>query len=471
MENKRKVDSKNKAPFFGARHVQCILIFLGTAAAFTQRVNLSVAIVAMMDKNSTNPNFEEYQWSEQTKSYLLSAFFWGYFVTQIPGSQLAHKFGGKITLLLSIVLSGLLALLTPLSVRLGDWQLLFALRLCQGLLQGSTFASVHTLLSKWIPAEERSSLGTFCYSGMAFGTVLMMFVSGWIASSTFGWPGIFYFAGILSVIWGFIWYFVGANTPSECKAMTEAERLYIETAIATTAKPETENEQVTMKTPWLKILSSVPFWMILLTQSTYAWGYWTLMTQIPSYMKSILGQDIQSNALMSAAPYLADLLLTFVFCFLSGFLIKRGYISVVVSRKLFNTIGFWVPIVPLILLGYMGTDRSELALILLIIAVGVNSAGNLGFLINHIDLAPNFAGVLMGMANSAANIMSLLAPLTVGFIVTDAKNVLQWRIVFYIASGMYFVGNLLFILFGQAKIQVWNYPKTRLPQRDERVGI
>ncbi|XP_018793707.1 PREDICTED: putative inorganic phosphate cotransporter isoform X2 [Bactrocera latifrons] len=454
------------APFFGARHVQCILIFLGAAAAFAQRVNLSVAIVAMMDKNSTNPNFEEYQWSEQTKSYLLSSFFWGYFVTQIPGSQLARKFGGKITLLLSIVLSGLLALLTPLSVRLGDWQLLFALRLCQGLLQGSTFSSTHTLLSKWIPAEERSSLGTFCYSGMAFGTVLIMFVSGWIASSTFGWPGIFYFAGLLSVIWGFVWYFVGANTPSECKSMTEAERLYIEAAIA---KPE--HEQATMKTPWLKILSSAPFWVILLTQSTYAWGYWTMMTQIPSYMKSILGQDIQSNSLMSAAPYLADLLLTFVFCFLSDFLIKRGYISIIVSRKLFNTIGFWVPIVPLILLGYMGADQSELALVLLVIAVGVNSAGNLGFLINHIDLSPNFAGVLMGMANSAGNIMSLLAPLAVGLIVTDAKNVLQWRFVFYIASGMYFVGNLLFILFGQAKIQVWNYPKTQHPQQDERVSI
>ncbi|XP_049308022.1 putative inorganic phosphate cotransporter isoform X1 [Bactrocera dorsalis] len=471
---------ENKAPFFGARHVQCILLFLGAAAAFAQRANLSVAIVAMMDKNSANPNFEEYQWSEQTKSYLLSSFFWGYFVTQIPGSQLAHKFGGKITLLLSITLSAILALLTPLSVRLGDWQLLCALRLCQGLFQGSTFASIHTILSKWIPAEERSSLGTFCYSGMAFGTVLMMFVSGWIASSTFGWPGIFYFAGLISVVWGFIFYFVGTNTPSECKSMTEAERLYIEAAIATTVKPE--HEQAIMKTPWLKILSSVPFWVVLLTQATYAWGYWTLMTQIPSYMKSILGQDIQSNALMSAAPYLADLLLTFVFCFLSSFLIKRSYISINVSRKLFNTIGFWVPIVPLILLGYMRADQSELALILLVIAVSVNAAGNLGFLINHIDLAPNFGGVLMGMASSAANIMSLLAPLAVGFIVTDAvrifsiyylyrkltflfnglhlqKNVLQWRIVFYIASGMYFVGNLLFILFGQTKIQVWNYPK------------
>ncbi|XP_039955096.1 putative inorganic phosphate cotransporter [Bactrocera tryoni] len=464
MENKPIDDNKIKAPLFGARHVQCVLIFLGLSAAITQRVNLSVAIVAMMDKNSTNPNFEEYQWSEKTKSYLLSSFFWGYFVTQIPGSQLAHRFGGKITLLLSIVLSGVLALLTPLSVRLGDWPLLFALRLCQGLIQGSIFSSIHTLLSKWIPAEERGSLGTFCYTGLGFGSVLMMLVSGWIASSTFGWPGIFYFTGLFSLIWGFVWYFVGASTPNECKSMTVGERLYIEAAMVTTAKPE--HDHATLKTPWLKILTSVPFWVLLLAQSTYAFGYWTLLTQIPSYMKSILGQDIKSSALMASAPYLANMFLTFIFCVLADFLMKRGYTSVNASRKLFNTIGFWVPVVPIILLGYMRADQSELALVLLVIAVGVNTAGNLGFLTNHIDLSPNFAGVLMGIANCAANVMSLSAPLTVGFIVTDAKNVQQWRIVFYIAGGMYFVGNLLFIMFGQTKIQPWNYPKTERDERD-----
>ncbi|XP_011205591.2 putative inorganic phosphate cotransporter [Bactrocera dorsalis] len=466
MEIEQKDGNKNKAPLFGARHVQCILMFFGISAAFAQRVNLSVAIVAMMDKNFANPDFEEYQWSEKTKSYLLSSFFWGYFVTQIPGSQLARRFGGKITLLLSIVLSGVLALLTPLSVRLGDWQLLFGLRLCQGLLQGSSFASVHTLLSKWILAEERSSLGTFCYTGLAFGSVLMMLVSGWIASSTLGWPGIFYFAGLFSIIWGFAWYFFGANTPRECKWMSEEERLFIEAAMVTMSRSDPEH--ATMKTPWLKILTSLPFLVLLLAQCAYAWGFWTMMTEIPSYMKNILKQDIQSNAIMSSAPYLANIFLTFVFCVLASFLIKHGYTSVNASRKLFNTLGYWVPIVPLILLGYMRADQSELALALLVIAVGVNTAGNLGFLINHIDLSPNFAGVLMGIANCAANIMSLLAPLAVGVFVTDAENVEQWRIVFYIASGMYFVGNLLFILFGQTTIQAWNYPKRHHPQPNER---
>lgn len=43
---------------------------------------------------------------------------------------------------------------------------------------------------------------------------------------------------------------------------------------------------------------------------------------------------------MSAAPYLANMFLTFVFCILADFLIKRGYTRINASRKLFNTIGF-----------------------------------------------------------------------------------------------------------------------------------
>lgn len=47
-----------QGPRFGVRHIQCILAFCGLAVAYALRVNLSVAIVAMTDKNATNPDFE-----------------------------------------------------------------------------------------------------------------------------------------------------------------------------------------------------------------------------------------------------------------------------------------------------------------------------------------------------------------------------------------------------------------------------
>ncbi|XP_036346566.1 putative inorganic phosphate cotransporter, partial [Rhagoletis pomonella] len=327
---------------------------------------------------------------------------------------------------------------------------------------------IHTLLSKWVPPEERGTLGTFCYTGLSFGTVVMLLVSGWIATSPLGWPGIFYFSGVVSLLWALVWYFLGARSPSDCKWISVEEKLMIESTLGTSAK--SPHGQAPMKTPWSKILTSVPFWVTLAAQSSYGWCFYTLLTQIPSYMNSILGQNIKSNALMSALPYLANMCLTVVFCALANFLMKRGYTSVYASRKLFNTIGLWVPVAPLILLGYMRAEQSQLALGLLVIAVGATAAGSLGFLTNHIDLSPNFGGILMGVGGFVANIMSMLSPLTVGFIVTDAKDVHQWRVVFYIVGGICFIGNLLFLLFGQTEIQSWNYPKTQT-QRDPRDHI
>lgn len=37
--------------------MQCLLLFFGLAVIYAMRVNLSVAIVAMMDKNASNPDF------------------------------------------------------------------------------------------------------------------------------------------------------------------------------------------------------------------------------------------------------------------------------------------------------------------------------------------------------------------------------------------------------------------------------
>lgn len=75
--------------------------------------------------------------------------------------------------------------------------------------------------------------------------------------------------------------------------------------------------------------------------------------------------------------------------------------------------------VALIGLGYVQAEQHWLAVLLLCIAVGSNAATYLGFQANHIDLAPNYAGTLMGITNCVANIVSIIAPLAVGFVVQE----------------------------------------------------
>ncbi|XP_017477911.1 PREDICTED: putative inorganic phosphate cotransporter [Rhagoletis zephyria] len=446
-------------PTFGRRHLQCLLMFLGFAAAFAMRVNLSVAIVAMMDSKAANPNFREYHWTEKTKSRILSSFFCGYICTQIPGGILARRFGGKVMLLSSISISSVMALLTPIGVDFGGWKLLCFMRFLQGIGQGVTVPSMHTLLAKWSPVQERGSLATYSYSGSQFGTVIMLATSGLLASSSLGWPSIFYIPGGLGLIWVVAWIVWGASSPSECTKIGAAERALIESSLRDSVKQD--DDKSTLPVPWKKIFLSRPFLVLLVTHCSSTWCFWTLLTQIPTYMKSVLAMDIKSNALLSALPYFAMLVLGLACCPLSDYIEKGNRLSVTTSRKLFNSIGQWVPMVTLIWLGYMTRDQADLAVVLLTFTVGISTTLHLGFQVNHIDLAPNFAGTLVSLTNCAANVSSIIAPLVVGYIVTDTSNPIQWRKIFFIAGGINFFGNLLFILFGSAKVQPWN---------DEKVG-
>lgn len=107
----------------------------------------------------------------------------------------------------------------------------------------------------------------------------------------------------------------------------------------------------------------------------------------------------------------------------ADWLTNKRILRVVVARKLFNSIGLWGPMCFLIGLAYVTSkEQSSLAVALVTCAVGINSATYLGFQINHIDLAPNHSGTLMGITNFCANICSIIAPLLVGFILNDAVS-------------------------------------------------
>lgn len=47
-----------------------------------------------------------------------------------------------------------------------------------------------------------------------------------------------------------------------------------------------------------------------------------------------------------------------------------------------------------------------------------------GFGVNHLDIAPQYAGVIMAISNTISGIAGILSPLIAGIIVTDQKVVI-----------------------------------------------
>uniref|UniRef100_A0A1B6C0E3 Major facilitator superfamily (MFS) profile domain-containing protein n=2 Tax=Clastoptera arizonana TaxID=38151 RepID=A0A1B6C0E3_9HEMI len=181
---------------------------------------------------------------------------------------------------------------------------------------------------------------------------------------------------------------------------------------------------------------------------------------MPSYMSHALGFDIKSNGLLSSLPYLSMFVLSIVLSWLGDYLTVKKILPISIARKMWNSIAFWGGAVALVFLAMYGSNV-VVAVTLLTISVALNGTVYMGYLCNHLDLSPNFAGLLMGITNGFANVTSILAPIVAGFIVNDESNIAQWRIVFYISALVFFLGNSIFILFGSTEVQYWNEPRKK----------
>ncbi|CAK1579848.1 unnamed protein product [Parnassius mnemosyne] len=483
---------------FGVRHVQALLLFMSLSVGLTMRAHLSVTLVAMTGHGIQNSNvicsnlihdnrifnssinstvnadfkilskmttedctgnnqtsfwniYRTYNWSKPKQEMILFAFFVGYTSGMIPMGLIAQKFGGKLPICVALAANGVLSILTPWMPLFGGWISVCIGRLFQGITQAAFYPSIHTLLGKWAPLSERGRLSTYIYTGSQFGTILAFQLAGFFAGSPkFGWPSTFWLCGVCSLICCGLLCFFGSATPGDHPSISSEELIYI------TKDGNADIVPKKRKIPWKHILTSKPIWGLVAAHCGSAVGYLLVFTQIPMYMNKVLGVDIKRNGLYSSLPYISMYLMSLFFGYLSDIVANKNLMSVANIRRTANTIGMTIS--GLFLIGFSFVHDTMVAVILLVLCLGFHSGVQVGFHINEIDLAPNFAGPIMAIGNMLANLSGLGVPVLVSSIVgDDVTNQSKWQIVFTLFASLQFVTNLVFVIFVKGTVQHWNF--------------
>lgn len=54
----------------------------------------------------------------------------------------------------------------------------------------------------------------------------------------------------------------------------------------------------TLQTPWKEIFTSQPMWALIIVHCGQNWGFWMLLTEMPTYMSKVVGFSIKEVSML-----------------------------------------------------------------------------------------------------------------------------------------------------------------------------
>ncbi|KAA8590259.1 hypothetical protein FQN60_014193 [Etheostoma spectabile] len=396
------------------RYILAILSGLGFCISFGIRCNLGVAIVEMVNNNTVYINGTpvlqkaQFNWDPETVGLIHGSFFWGYIVTQIPGGFISNKLFANRVFGAAIFLTSLLNMFIPSAARVHYGCVIFV-RILQGLVEGVTYPACHGMWSKWAPPLERSRLATTSFCGSYAGAVIAMPLAGVLVQYV-GWSSKF-------------------------------------------------------KTPWRRFFTSMPVYAIIVANFCRSWTFYLLLISQPAYFEEVFGFPISKVGLLSAVPHMVMTIVVPIGGQLADFLRSNKIMSTTNVRKLMNCGGFGMEATLLLVVGFSHTRG--VAISFLVLAVGFSGFAISGFNVNHLDIAPRYASILMGISNGVGTLSGMVCPLIVGAL-TKNKTRLEWQHVFIIASMVHYTGVIFYAIFASGEQQDWADPEST---SEDKCGI
>jgi len=324
----------------------------------------------------------------------LSAFFWPYFVLQIPVGNWADKYGAKRVLGWSAAIWSMASAATGLVH--GLYSLVFA-RAWVGVGEAAAYPSLAKIVGQNFPSSQRGTvIGSYISTvrlAMAVTPVVMAFLM-----SVWGWREAFFVTGGASLLWCVWWYFG-----------------YKDVARADETKASLAKQPI----PWKRLLAHRGTVGLVMAKFFQDYLLYLFVTWIPTYLVIGRGFSIVKMGIYASLPWIAGFVAQPLVGYLSDLLIKRG-LSVTQARKRIQ-VGLQICAAAVMGVGFI--DSPILAIYLLTFAVAAESgAGGLIWAFVT-EVAPeNMAGSVGGVMNAGGALAGILAPIVTGFIVKSTGS-------------------------------------------------
>lgn len=267
----KKLQSEN-------RYVVFFFLYIGFCISYIDRSAIGLALPAVS---------KDFNLAPTEMGVVISAFFIGYSIMQIPGGWLSDHFGSKTVILVALTLWSIFTFTTGHASTLAG--LLF-LRFVFGLCEGPYAGSCYRAIAEYFPRELRPAFTTGIlssnYIGSAMAPVVIVPLILW-----FGWRGMFQILGIIGLVYVFLYaLFVKQTKPQE----------------------ETEEDKSKKNKYFLHLLKFSLIWKLILCAFCISCINKGLDAWMPTYLIAERGINLKAVGYLTPIPFIAFFLSTAV---------------------------------------------------------------------------------------------------------------------------------------------------------------
>lgn len=169
-----------------------------------------------------------------------------------------------------------------------------------------------------------------------------------------------------------------------------------------------------------------------------------LLAWLPSYFRTQHGLTIMNAGIYSAAPYLSMLIVGNLGGYFADYLLEKN-INLTFIRKAMQVSGLLGSALFLILV--KDVNEPGLAMTFMCGALGCAALMWSGFVPNHLDIAPRYADVLMGITNTAGTLPGIIGVTITGWLVETTGD---FSSAFTLCAVINVIGAIVWILFATA---------------------
>lgn len=320
-----------------------------------------------------------------------------------------------------------------------------------GAAQGVCVPAMQSLLAQWAPPLDRTIMVAYTYSGLAVGAALGGPVSEWLIM-VIGWRALFYFQGVVALIWCIMWQVLVSENPSKLSTITAQERNHITSAIGA------QHAGRGVPVPWPHIFRSRHVLAIVLAELGISWAWFTLLHHAREFAVTVLHIPAHQVRVTWGTALFATWVIALVYATAADWVRRTHRRSTDVVRR--ATITLCALVTASCLVGVAQSSCNQVALLVwsaMALVLGM-AASYSTFLVSAIELAPNHAAAIAGLSGTVGAAVQILSPLYVAYLTDGQATLERWRMVWYTGAIILILTSCLNFLMSSSKEQVWNRP-------------